>query len=182
MSNVVRLMDVSEESADIKQSQNAIASLLDREAVAKKMFENLVAIDELEERLNKGAQLHNDCADVVSLCKDLKDVLSRVQKRMEKMQGVVNNGLFDEVKSSSDGDEIETDDFVLKTKINPPSVVVDDLKIVPKKYRNEPKPLPEWKDWAVDKNAVKSALTKEKVKKIDGVHLSCKESLVIKLR
>ena len=70
----------------------------------------------------------------------------------------------------------------MKIRANPSSVVVDDLKIVPMKYRNEPKPLPPQDKWPVDKVHVKNALTKERVQKIDGVHLEQVSRVEIKLR
>lgn len=178
MNQVARLLTLDQDSQEIRDSQTAIANLLDKEAQAKEIFADLPAHESLEERLNRAAQLYSDCSDTVDLCKELEGVLKRVRGRMEGVQALVYEGIEDEVP----GDKFETEDWKFNIKENPPKVIVDDLAVVARKYRNEPKPIPPWEEWAVDKNAVKQALIKEKVQSIHGVHLEVSERVEIKPR
>lgn len=180
MSNVARLLILDQDSAEIKDSQTAIANLLDKEEAAKALFEDLPSIADQAERCERGAQLYADCADMIDLAKELEGILSRVRKRMAGVQETVKQGLYEETQQA--GGEIETANWLLKLKKNPAKVVVDDLSAVPKKYRLEPKPIPSWEEWEVNKNEVKQALGKEKVKSINGVHLEQGERVEIKPR
>lgn len=166
MGQAARLLKLDQGAQEIKDSQNAIARLLDKEDDALAIFNELPAIEDYQERMNQAGQLFSDCNDTIELAKELESVLSRVRKRMEGVKASVMEGIEDEVKESFD-----TKDWTFKLKKNPPKVIVDDLAIVPKKYRNEPKPIPAWQEWPAAKTVIKDALTKEKVQKIDGVHL-----------
>jgi ElaB/YqjD/DUF883 family membrane-anchored ribosome-binding protein len=180
MTNVARLLVLDQDSAEIKDSQTAIANLLDKEAEAQKIYDDLPSLADQLERVERGAQLYADCADMVDLAKELEAILSRVRKRMVGMQGIVKAGLTEEAVAA--GGEIETANWKLKMKRNPPKVIIDDLSVVPKKYRLEPMPIPEWQEWDADKNVIKQALTKEKVQSIAGVHLEVSERVEIKPR
>ena len=178
--NVARLLVLDQDSQEIRDSQAAIAALLDKEDAAKEILGDLPAIDAQIERCEKGAQLFADCEDMMSLAKELEGVLSRVRRRMAAVQEVVRQGLEEEAREA--GGEIETANWAIKIRKNPAKVIVDDLQEVPRKYRLEPKPIPEWTEWDVDKNLVKQALTKEKVRSIVGVHIEQAERVEIKPR
>ena len=179
----VSKLRLAEDSNAIRDSQTAIANLLDKEEEALRIFEELAAKPEVLVRLDDGAQLWNDCGDMVSFCKELKEILSRVQKRMSDVQEVIYEGMTSDVSDVVEvGDRMETKNWGLKRVLNPPSIIVDDLSVVPKKYRSTPKPIPDWKNWPADKTAIKQALVKEKVQNVAGVHLYRAERLEIKPR
>ena len=163
-----------------RTAQDQVAVLLDHEESALRSFEEISAIAETPQRLDEAARLLGECESLVSLAKELGEVLGRVRKRMAGVIEKVEEAVLQEVEN--EGGEVETRNWILKSRVNPPSVVVDDLSIVPKKYRSEPAPIPPPEEWPVDKNMVKNALTKEKVQSILGVHISQSSRLEIKPR
>jgi hypothetical protein len=177
MGEAARLLKLDQGAAEIKDSQNAIARLLDKEDLALELFNELPAIENYQERMDKAGQLFNDCNDMIELSKELEAIMNRVRKRMEKVKGAVMEGITDEVKET-----FETKNWKFRLVNNPPSVIVDDLAKVPKKYRTEPKPIPAWEKWPAAKTVIKDALTKEKVQSIPGVHIKDSTRVEVKPR
>jgi len=173
----VNLKQIEEE---VRASQAAVSRLLDNEDRAKAELSEIIAIPNMKDRFEAAVNLIVESEALAELGKDLADTANRAKKRMEAIAEQIRSGLLDEVKG--EGGEVELKNFLLRIRENPPAVIVDKLEDVPKKYRLEPKPIPNWEEWPVDKNAVKQALGKEKVKSILGVHLEVGERLEIKSR
>ena len=165
----------------VEESQRSVLRLLDNEERAKEYLNEVALTDNQDVRLEEAARLHSECNALIDLAKDLAESIGNVRKRMVGIVALIEEGAFKEV-ADLDGEEWEGKKWRMKIKSNPPTVVVEELKDVPKKYRLEPKPLPNWEDWAVDKNMVKQALVKEKVKSIDGIKLKTKKRIEIKSR
>lgn len=173
----VRLPTLGDEMAAMAK---AAESLLDREQVALERLQEVGGLAEATDRLDQAQALVLECDEVAGQCKQLAELLTRIRKRMDGVTSKATDGMLDEVRSL--GGEIETREWKYRVKLNPPSVVVDDLSVVPKKYRHEPDPVPPPDEWPVNKTMVKEALTKEKVQSIPGVHIEQAESLSVKPR
>lgn len=178
--NVSTAIDLVTLQSDATQSQATILNLVDREKEIQARLADLVAQDD-DDRRDGTAEIILECEGLVAIHKSLKDQINRVQKRIENLAYEVKADLQKEVlKVAGAEGTIETENFQLKHKFNPPSVVVDELKDVPKRYRNEPAPIPPFKKWPANKALIKNDLTKQKVKGIKGVHLERGEKLDIK--
>lgn len=169
------------DAGKIRTAQSAVEALLDKERDAAVAVEEIAAIADPAQRYEAAANLIEEMEGVVSLAKELEDSLARARKRMSAKIESTIGGLQDEIEKE-EGGEFETENWKMKIRLNPPSVVVDDFLLVPKKYRSEPKPLPPPEEWPVNKGAVKQALTKEHVAKIAGVHVEQSARLEIKAR
>jgi len=177
---VFATVDLDNVESEIKLSQETVLRLLDNEDRALSRLGEVETIDDQAERLDEMAKLILECESIELLAKELGDIVGRAKKRMVQVKDKVKVQALTEVEGL--GGEFEAKDFKFKVRTNPVRVVVDDLSVVPKKYRNEPKPLPPWEEWDVDKNIVKAALTREKVQSIAGVHLEQTNRIEVKPR
>jgi len=177
---VFSTVDISSVEQEVKSSQEAVERLLDNEEKALARIEEIAVIADDLERFEEAAKLIAECDAFLAFSKEMEGAVKRAKKRMDKVRTTIMADTLEDVEKA--GGEVETKNWLLKVRDNPASVVVDSLADVPKKYRSEPMPIPEWPEWPVDKNMVKQALVKEKVQKIDGVHLEQGTRLEIKPR
>lgn len=170
-------MDLGKIKDDATRAQAAVVDLVDREA---DLTERLAEIEAFEgvQRYEAVASLVLEAEALVEIHKALKDQVNRVQKRIDKIASAVREGILDEL-SGIKGEMVETDQFLIKAKLNPPSVIVEDQKKIPKEWRHEPRPIPPWREWAPDKNAIKKALLNKEKRSIAGVHLERSKKLEI---
>jgi hypothetical protein len=172
---------ISELNGTLSTVEDAVLSLLqDTEVVADRLDE-IAAGAELSYRLEQGGKLLYECEEFIRRTKQLEAAIKNAAKRVTRAQAEVNETLLEELEKCKDR-KAETSSFSFAIRENPPSVVVDDLKRVPKKYRNPPKPTPPWEEWPPNKNAIKTALTREVVQRVDGVHLERGERVEVKTR
>jgi excinuclease UvrABC nuclease subunit len=174
-------VDVNTVEQEVKASEEAVNRLLDNEKRALERLAEVAAIADQDVRLEEAAKLVMESNALIDMAKQMSDVIGRASKRMASVKTEVLGAVKEEVQKL-DGGKWEGSDYQMMIKKNPDSVVVDALKDVPKKYRLEPKPIPSWEKWPANKNAIKQALTKEKVSSIKGVHLEQGERLEVKPR
>ena len=181
---MVRIMseaiDYESIEQEAKRGQATVVQLLDQEKVLLKKLEEIGAIADQSQKFEHAAKLIVEAEALVNLSGDLAKMINTAKKRIDKVVKQAKTGVLEDVED--EGGEVETENFVLKSRKNPVRVVVDNLADVPKKYRLEPNPIPPWQEWDVDKHYVKQALTKEKVRSIDGISLEQGTRLEIKPR
>lgn len=164
-------------SQSLDAAEESMLSLLGEEDRIDEKLQEVDAFQNVLDKLDTLAVLSSEADAFVARAKALADVANRAAKRVSGMKEKVNERLLSYVP-----DKRETRNWKFARRQNPQSVVVDNLSDVPKKYRKQPKPLPEWQEWPVDKASVKQALVSEKVSKISGVHLSSSDRIEIKPR
>ncbi len=169
-------MDLNQIKNDAVQAQAAVVSIVDREEHLLERVAELEAMEQAD-RLEAATKVLLEADSLVEIHKVLKDQVNRVQKRIEKVREGLYGATLDEVREADN--RFETDTFELEVKLNPPSVEVVDLAKVPKDWRSEPKPIPHWKKWSPDKNAIKKALVNGDKRSIAGVKLIRKSRLQI---
>ena len=162
---------------DAVRAQAAVVTIIDRESHLNARLEELVVLPKAE-RLEEAVKLVLEVESLAEIHKILKDQITRVQKRIEDIGSSVRAETLKEVKKG-DKDEYDTASFILKVKQNPPKVNVIDESKVPKDFRRQPPPVPHWKKWAPDKNAIKKALKEKTKRSIAGVELIREEKLDI---
>jgi hypothetical protein len=169
-------IDLEQLAADAQQNQQTVVNLVDREAELLARLEDLSArVD--EERHEGTAELILEAQGLVEIQKGLKDQINRVQKRIEDLVAKTKADLLKEIKKVEDK-KIETEGFNLKAVKNAPSCEIVDEKILQKKYRREPEPLPSWKKWPPDKNKIVSDLKQNR--EVKGAKLKYSYRLDIK--
>lgn len=178
--NVYSTVDLEKVEAEVKVSQDAVLRLLNNEERALERLEEIAAIADPMERLEEAAKLIIESESLVTLAKEMSTVIGNTKKRMEEVIRGAKQSIHDEVESM--GGKVETKGFKLTIKNNPVKVIVDDLAAVPKKYKREPDPIPPVEEWEADKNVIKTALTKERVQSINGVHLEESTRVEVKPR
>lgn len=174
-------VDLDVREAEVKASQQVVEKLLDNEEAALARLSEIEAIAETEIRYEEIAKLILECEAFVSQADELAKTITRAKKRMVEVLVTVEVGTLEEVDKLPDS-KVQTKNYVLTARSNPPKVIIDELADIPKKYRKEPPPIPDWKEWEPDKNLIKSTLTSEKVEKINGVHLAEGKRLEVKQR
>lgn len=155
-----------------------------RDEIENRLAE-ISAIQNPSDRLETIGSLWKDTDMFLARLKAMSEAMTSVKKRIEAVGERLTEAARPDIEylSESDKPRAETDSFVFKIVKNPPSVVIDNLGEVPKKYRLVPAPPPEWKEWPINKNMVKDMLVKKQVHKIDGVHLDDSKSRVeVKVR
>jgi hypothetical protein len=173
-------VDLESVEREVEDSKQAVLRLLSNEERAEDRFEEIAGISDQAERLEEAAKLIVECEALVSYAKQMEAEMKRAKNRMTEMADKVKAGIHDEVEDA--GGEFTTKNWKMKIRQNPAKVIVDDLSVVAKKYRKEPDPIPPVEEWPVDKNLVKTALTKERVQSIDGVHLEQGSRVEVKPR
>lgn len=167
--------------AGIDESERVVEQLLENEERLEEQLSDVAAMADFDARIEAAVLLAVDTDHLASLAKRLEGVVSRAKKRMEGTAAKIKEEILKEM--TVEGVQVhEMKDYVAKLRDNPVTVQVDDLAAVARKYRKVPAPVPEWTKWPVDKNAVKSALKSEQVKKIEGVHLAQDVRVEIKPR
>lgn len=173
-------VDLESIEREVEDSKQAVLRLLSNEERAQERFEEIAAISDQAERLEEAAKLIVECEALMDYSKQMEGEMKRAKDRMAEMAEKVKSGIHDEVEAA--GGEFTTKNWKMKIRQNPAKVIVDDLAVVPKKYRKEPDPVPPPEEWPVDKNLVKTALTKERVQGINGVHLEQSSRVEVKPR
>lgn len=163
--------DLTQLQEDAVRAQGAVVTIVDRESQLKARLEELVVLPKAE-RLEESVKLILEVESLTEIHKILKDQINRVQKRIEAVGIDVRKETLKEVQGKKkDGTEYETESFTLKAKPNPESVKITDADKIPKDFRHEPPPIPSWKKWAPDKNAIKKALKTKAKRSIAGAEL-----------
>lgn len=178
--NLAFNLNIDQIEADAKQGQENVVNLLNHEERLIGILEEASAMAEISDRLETVAKVATESKALQEVAKGLADMLDRIRKRLGEVEKKSIEAVKPDVEQA--GGKVQTKSFEFNIKNNPPKVIVDDLSAIPKKYRSEPKPIPEWTEWDADKAAIKSALTKEKVQSISGVHLDQDTRLEIKPR
>lgn len=170
-------MDLGKLRDDATRAQAAVVTVVDREEQLLKSLEDLASL-EGNDLYEAAAELYLEAEGLTEIHRILQEQIGKVKKRVEKIAAKVIQGIQDEF-DENELTSVETDKFELAVKFNPPSVQIDDAKKVPKEFRHEPKPIPSWKEWAPDKNAIKKALLNKEKRSIAGVSLVRGKKLVI---
>lgn len=171
-------MNLEKIQEDATEAQAVVLTLVDREADILAKLEEVEALAG-DERYEAIADLVLEADGLVEIHKALKEQINRVQKRVEKISNAVREDTIKELSRRKEA-AADTEKYVVSVKLNPPSVVVDDEKKIPKEFRREPPPIPSWKKWPADKNAIKKALLNKEKRSINGVHLERSKKLDIK--
>ena len=181
MEKIVLENEISDLNGTISTVEDAVLCLLQDTEIVSDRLDEIAAGAELTYRLEQSGKLQYECDEFIRRTKQLSEAIKNAVNRVKRAQLEVEEVLLEELAKCADR-KAETSSFSFAIRENPPSVVVDDLTKVPKKYRNPPKPLPSWEKWPANKNAIKTALTREVVQKIDGVHLERGERVEVKTR
>jgi len=163
-------IDLGELGKTIQSAENTVLRLLDERDRVEERLDEVRAYELVADRLEQEAQLWDETQMFMARCKAMVETIGNAKKRVEEASVKIEKAVMVEVERFEDGKTVSSDHaFAIRKK--PAIVVVDDLVEVPRKYRLEPKPIPPWEQWPVDKNMVKQAITKEKVGKIKGLHI-----------
>ncbi len=163
-------VDLRQLQSDAVQAQRAVIDLVDREKDLLSEVEALGKIADPVERLDAAAGIIVEAEGLAEIHKTLSDQIDKVRKRVAAISSKLRTASLDEMKTL-EKEKIETESFELVARRNPPAVAVDDEKKVPKEWRHEPPPPPPWREWSLDKNSIKAALSNGTKKSIPGVHL-----------
>lgn len=174
----VSLNDVGE---SIKSAETAVLALLQEEDRADDRMAEIGALVNSLDRLEEGGQLWMECKTFIDRCKAIQETVKNASARVKEVQDRLGTHLKKELDSYDKG-KAQTASWKFATRKNPDKVIVDDEAIVPKKYRVEPPPPPPPDQWPLDKHAIKTALTKEHVQSIKGVHLEAGSRVEVKAR
>lgn len=174
----VSLNDVGE---SIKSAETAVLALLQEEDRADDRMAEIGALVNSLDRLEEGGQLWMECNVFIDRCKAIAETIKNASNRVKEVQEKLGGHLRKELDSYEKG-KVQTRSWKFSIRKNPAKVVVDDENIVPKRYRVEPPPPPPPEQWPLDKNSIKTALSKEHVKSIRGVHLEQGERVDVKAR
>jgi DNA-binding ferritin-like protein len=181
MEKLILENEISELNGTISTVEDVVLSLLQDTEMVSERLDEIAAGAEQSYRLEQSGKLHYECEEFIRRTKQLSEAIKNAVNRVKNAQSEVEETLLEELANCADK-KAETSSFSFVVRENPPSVVVDDLTKIPKKYRNPPKPIPSWEKWPANKNAIKTALTREVVHKIDGVHLERGERVEVKTR
>jgi hypothetical protein len=180
MEKIVLENEISDLNGTISTVEDAVLCLLQDTEIVSDRLDEIAAGAELTYRLEQSGKLQYECDEFIRRTKQLSEAIKNAVNRVKRAQLEVEEVLLEELAKCADR-KAETSSFSFAIRENPLSVVVDDLTKVPKKYRNPPKPTPPHL-WPPNKNAIKTALTREVVQKIDGVHLERGERVEVKIR
>ena len=170
-------VDLETIETNAREAQAAVINIVNKEKDLLDRIEELSA-QEGAARYEDAVHIYLDAKGIIEIHKALKDQVNRVQKRVESIVEKLDAKLLEEVEE--DGGEVETVTFELRRIGNPVSVNITDKEKVPKDFRTEPKPIPPWKEWAPDKNAIKKALVNKVKRSIAGAELTRTYRLDIK--
>lgn len=170
--------DLRQLQTDAVQAQRAVLDLVDREKDLLKEVEGLGQIADRVQRLDAAASIIVEADGLAEIHKTLSDQIDRVRKRVAAISDKLRAASLDDLNEMNET-KLDTGTFELLAKNNPPSVFVDDEEKVPKAWRREPPPIPPWKEWPLDKNSIKAALSNGTKKSIPGVHLESSKRLEI---
>ena len=139
----------------LSEALNEFEALSSESESVEQKVESIREMDHTTDRFDEMASLILSIKEGMAIAKEAKDNAARIQKRFVQLQELLQNAFRDEIEV---GDKITTEEFVIARKKTAPSVQVEDMKVVAKKYRREPLPVPPWEEWDIDKNAAKAAL------------------------
>jgi hypothetical protein len=165
----------------IKSAETAVLALLQEEDRADERMAEIGALVNSLDRLEEGGHLWMECKTFIDRCKAIAETVKNASARVKEVQERLGAHLKKELDSYDKG-KAQTSSWKFATRKNPDKVIVDDETIVPKKYRVEPPPPPPPDQWPLDKHAIKTALTKEHVQSIKGVHLAAGTRVDVKSR
>lgn len=131
------------------------------------------ASGELELKATNVAMFIRNLESSAEQIKLAEKAMAERRKQLESKADSVKQYLFDNMKRTG-VTKIESPYFALTIKKNPPSVVIDDVALIPNEYKVFTPPPPP----SPDKAAIKAALQEGKT--VEGAHIEQGERLEIK--
>lgn len=131
------------------------------------------ASGELELKATNVAMFIRNLESSAEQIKLAEKAMAERRKQLESKADSVKQYLFDNMKRTG-VTKIESPYFALTIKKNPPSVVIDDVALIPSEYKIFTPPPPP----SPDKQAIKAALQEGKT--VEGAHIEQNERLEIK--
>lgn len=156
---------------EIAEQYKNIEQLLDDESISQEDVFNALATveDSLQVKCENGIKLLVSIDDTIGNIKNRIKELKAYQSLLEHRKERVSNLYTNTLKSLSK-DRVTTTEGEMKIRKNPPSVIVDDIALVPATYQRQKITID------IDKTALKKDLKAGKA--IEGCHLEQTERLV----
>lgn len=154
--------------------QQVVDALLDSDLDEKTLADTIESIGgELETKAVNVAMFIRNIEASADQIKLAEKAMYERRKALENKAESVKRYLFENMKLAG-VTKIECPYFALTIKKNPPSVVIDDLALIPTEYKIFTPPPPPSPDKAAIKAALQSGI------EIDGAHIEQNERLEIK--